>query len=110
MDIGTYRHVVTVQEATGTVPDGEGGFTEGWVDLTPAKWDVSINPATARDLERAASGTIITTATHVITGRYRPDVTTESRVVFEGRIFHITGVRNLEERNRTLECTAAEQL
>jgi SPP1 family predicted phage head-tail adaptor len=108
--IGEYRHVVTVQAPSGMVPDGEGGYTEGWTDLDPAKWDVSINPATARDLERVAAGTVITTATHIITGRYRSDVDTGTRVLFKGRIFHLTGVRNPEERNITLECTADEQL
>lgn len=108
--IGTFRHVVTVQEPSGMIPDGEGGFTEGWTDLDPAKWDVSITPATARDLERVGAGTVITTATHIITGRYRSDVDTTTRVLFEGRTFHLTGVRNPEERNETLECTADEQL
>jgi SPP1 family predicted phage head-tail adaptor len=108
--IGTYRHVVTVQAPTGSVADGEGGWTEGWADLTPAEWHVSISPASARDLERVGSGTVITSATHLITGRYRPDVTTATRALFEGRLFAITGVRNTDERNVVLECTAEEQL
>jgi head-tail adaptor len=108
--IGSYRHLVTVQDPTGTIPDGEGGFTEGWIDLTPATWYMSIAPATVRDLERVASGTVITTATHIITGRYRADVSTGTRVLFDNRIFHLTGIRNIDERNITLECTADEQI
>ena len=110
MTIGDYRHVVTVQDPTGMVSDGEGGFTEGWTDLDPATWDVRISPATARDLERVGAGTVITTATHVITGRHRPDVSTGARVLFERRIFQVTGLRNIDERDVTLECTAEEQL
>ena len=110
MGIGDYIHVVTVQNPTGVVPDGEGGFTEGWTDLDPAKWDVSITPATARDLERVGAGTVITTATHLITGQYRSDVSTQTRVLFEGAIYHITGARDPDKRHETLECTADEQL
>ena len=64
------RHV---SDPTAMVPDGEGGFIEGWADLDPADWPVRITPATARDMERVASGTVITSATHVIEGRWRPE-------------------------------------
>ena len=110
MAIGSYRHVVTLQGPGVLVPDGEGGWTEGWADLDPAKWDVSIVRATAADLERVGAGTILTTATHVIEGRYRPDITLATRLVFEGREFAITGIDNLEERDRTLRLIAEEQI
>jgi len=110
MAIGSYRHVVTVQDPTALMPDGEGGWTEGWADLDPAKWDVSIIRATARDLERVGAGTILTTATHVIEGRYREDVSLTTRLLFEGRVFAITGIDNVEERDITLRLIAEEQI
>lgn len=110
MAIGDYRHRGTFQDPTAMVPDGEGGWIEGWADLTPADWPVSITPATVRDLERVAAGTVITSATHVIAGRWRPDVSTRSRMLFEGRIFHLTGIRNVDERDIRMELIAEEQV
>jgi len=109
MAIGDQRHIGTFQDPA-MVPDGEGGFVEGWADLDPADWPVSITPATARDMERVASGTVITSATHIIVGRWRGDVSTKTRMLFEGRIFHITGIINVEERDITMQLLAEEQI
>lgn len=97
--IGTYRHQVQVQEPGAAVPDGDGGFTQTWANLTPAIWSCRIDPATARDLERVTSGTVLSTATHVITGRYHAGITTQTRITFKTRVFEVTGVSNPEERN-----------
>jgi head-tail adaptor len=110
MAIGDYRHRGVLQDPSTLVPDGEGGWLEGWADLDPPDWPMSITPATARDMERIAAGTVITSATHVITGRWRPAVSTKTRVLFEGRIFHITGIQNVDERDVTLRLLAEEQI
>lgn len=110
MAIGHYRHHGIVQDPTAPAADGEGGWIEGWADLVPPDWPVSITPATARDIERIAAGTVITSATHTIEGRWRPDISTKSRVLFDGRIFHITGIQNVEERDITLRLLAEEQI
>lgn len=104
--IGQYRHVVMFQTPT-TVPDGDGGTTETWADLTPP-WHVDLQPASVRDLERRTAGTIVASATHVIIGRYRADVGIDDRMLFEGRTFRISGVKNVEERNITMELFAVE--
>ena len=109
MGIGAFRHLVTFQAPGGSVPDGDGGFTEGWADLGAA-WPVEIIPASVRDLETLTAGTVSATATHVITGRYRPDVTTAARVKFGDRIFVITGVQNVEERGIEMRIFAEERL
>jgi head-tail adaptor len=109
MAIGAYRHLVTFQDPGPPVPDGEGGYTEGWTDLAPT-WRVSITPATVRDLERVGAGTILASATHVIKGRWRADLTLETRMLFEGRIFHLTNITNDEERDWTMTLLAEEQL
>jgi head-tail adaptor len=97
--IGTHRHKVLVQNPTGApVPDGDGGYTQGFLNAVPATWYCSIVPATSRDLERVAVGTIIATASHVLIGRYHPSITVNTRLVFEGRVFQVTGVSNPEER------------
>jgi head-tail adaptor len=97
--IGTHRHRVLVQNPHGApVADGDGAYTQAYLNAVPASWQCSIVPATARDLERVAAGTIIATASHVITGRYHPSITVATRLVFEGRVFQVTGASNPEER------------
>jgi head-tail adaptor len=111
--IGALRHVVIPEEPGPTVPDNEGGFTQTWAALIPATWHCSIVPATVRDLERAASGTVITTASHVITGRYHPQISTKTRLTkgkrnAQGQLtsgsreFQVTGIQNIEEKNEVL--------
>jgi head-tail adaptor len=108
MSIGEYRHLVTFQNPGASVPDGDGGWTTTFADLTPAQWYVSIEPATARDLERVAAGTVLSTATHIVRGRYHPGVTLATRMLFDDRTFSITGKANVEERGITMELTAVE--
>jgi SPP1 family predicted phage head-tail adaptor len=105
---GQRVHVVTLQAPGLPVPDGDGGVIQGWDDLDPATVKASITPASARDLEKLASGTVIAQATHVITIPYHPGVTTATRVVFRGRTFSLTSVINLEERNVQLKCIGVE--
>jgi head-tail adaptor len=104
---GTYRHVVTVQAPGPPMPDGDGGFTESWVASDPPTWSVSIASASGAQDTRTA-GTVIATATHQMRGRYHPGVTTNARLLLEARVFHVTQVKNVDERNRTLEITCSE--
>jgi len=108
MGIGNFRHVGTIQ-APESVPDGDGGTIETWVDRPPA-WPIDIRPATVRDLERQTAGTIVATATHVIHGRYRADVDVKCRVVFEGRVFQVTGLARPFERPINLLLFAKETI
>jgi head-tail adaptor len=108
MSIGEYRHLVTFKGPIGVVSDGDAGWITSYGDLTPAHWYVSIEPATARDLERVAAGTILSTATHIVKGRYHPGVTLQSQMIFQGRTFSITGKANVEERGIYMELVAVE--
>lgn len=99
MSIGDERHLVRLQNPVTTIPDGDGGFTQTWADLTPATWHVSITPATARDLERVAAGTVLSTATYILRGKFHPQVTTQTRVLFGARAFSVTGDMNPGEQN-----------
>lgn len=108
--IGTYRHRVTVQNPGASVPDGDGGYTEGWADAVPPTLDVSITPATTRDLERVTAGTSLATATHLIRGRWHAGISTSSRLLFKGRMFHVIFVGNPDERDTEITIVAAEVL
>lgn len=102
MNAGELRHWVTLQNPGAEVPDSEGGFTVTNVDLTPAQVYASIQPATARNLERIVANVEQSKASHIITIRYHPEVTTETRVVYGDRIFQVTGIQNPDERNIAL--------
>lgn len=110
MPRGDYRHLVTFEAPGARVPDGEGGYTEAWAPLDPPTWYIAIRPATARDLEDVTAGTTTASATHVVTGDYRADVTTKARLVHEGRQFEITGIANLDERDETMILLCEELL
>ena len=43
------------------------------------------------------AGERLADATHILVGRYHPDVTAESALVFRGRTFHVAGVRTVQE-------------
>jgi SPP1 family predicted phage head-tail adaptor len=97
--VGDRPHVVTLQNPGPGIPNDDGGSVPSWIDLVPLKWTVKVAPATAADLERVTAGTVLATATHIVTGPYRPDVTTQTRVSFNGRQFSVTGVSDPEERH-----------
>jgi SPP1 family predicted phage head-tail adaptor len=67
-----------------------------------------INPLAGRELELAQA--INAEVTHQVTLRYRPGVTVAHRLVYQGRIFNITNVLDVETRHRTLELACSEGL
>lgn len=105
---GGRPHRVTLQNPGAAVPDADSGYTQSWSDLSPAAMWASIKPATQRDLERVVAGTVIATASHIVTMPYHPQVTTETRVLFNGRTFSVIGVSNPEERNVELVLACVE--
>lgn len=110
MAIGSYRHRVSIANPSGYVPDGDGGYTSGYVPATPPVIDASIQSATARDLERVTAGTVMATATHLIRCRFHPEITTASRLTFKGRTFEVQSVQNVDERDIALVLICAEVL
>lgn len=105
--VGQRRHVVTLENPSAPIQDGDGGFSHEWTALTPARTFAQIKPATAHDLERTMVNTVQSVATHIVTIPYHPDVTTKTRLTFGTRLFQIAGVQNPEERNieLVLACT-----
>ena len=106
--IGLRRHRVQLQSPGAAVSDGDGGVTQEWADLDPARVYAEIKPATAKDLERVASGTVISTASHVVTFPYHPQVSLSTRIIFGTRVFSVTGVSNPEERHVETICVCVE--
>lgn len=109
MDVGALRHRITLQTPGAPVPDGDGGYTESWTTLG-RRVPASVEPASARALERIAVNTVTSTASHVVTLRYLSGVTTKTRVVFHDgptdRTLSVTGYHDPQEKHRVLilEC------
>lgn len=110
VSISRRPHRVSLQNPGDPVPDGDGGYTEGMTPLNPPQMFASIEPATAQNLERDFAGTVVATATHVVTMPYHPGVTLETELVFKGRTFSVIGKANREERDRELVLLCAEQV
>lgn len=107
-NVAARPHRVTLQNPGPAIPDGDGGYTQLWADLVPPALNVSIAPATARDLERATAGTVLSTASHIVRGPFHPQVTTKTRLLFNGRIFNVVGDQNLEERSGEMVLVCVE--
>jgi head-tail adaptor len=106
--IGSFRHRVTFQDPGPAVPDGVGGYSQEWEDLAPPTWFVSITPAAAHDLERIASGSVVTSTTYLVRGRYHRGVSTKTRMLHDGQTFAITGTRPADPHKTLMELTAVE--
>jgi head-tail adaptor len=104
---GEREHLVSLQNPTGA-PDADGSFTQTWAALDPPTLWVSIKPATARDLERTAAGTVTSMASHILEGDYHAGVTTATRVLFGSRVFSVVGVQNVEERSIDMALVCVE--
>lgn len=75
------------------IPDGDGGFDQPYKTLRAGVY-ASIEPATARGLERFRSNTVISTASHVLGLPWIAGVTTEARVIYGGRILQVRGFQD----------------
>jgi head-tail adaptor len=106
--IGQYRHVVTLEEPSTFVLDGQGGWTDTWTALDPATWDCSIQAASTRDLESIGAGTVIAQATHLVKGRYHAGITTQTRLTFNGRTLNVVYLTNRDERDLETILVCAE--
>lgn len=108
MTVGELRHWITLETPGTPVADGDGGYTQTWSALTPSPVAASIVPASARELERVIAGTVLSSATHIVTIRYHSGVTTKTRITFGARTLNVVGLMNPDERNVWTVMTAVE--
>jgi SPP1 family predicted phage head-tail adaptor len=98
------RHRVTIQSKS-SVSDGQGGATETWVNGATV-W------ASITDLsgfEKFQAMQMQSPNTHKLVMRYRDDVTTASRIVFQTRVFWVKEILNPEQRSRFMIIKAIER-
>jgi len=105
MQIGRLRHKVTIQNPV-RVADGKGGETETWTDAANV-W-AEIAPISSR--ERFYASQIDAEHTHKVIMRHTAALTSESRLLHDGRVLHVAGApRNVDERNIMLEVWCKEE-
>ena len=85
INIGTYRQEVTLSAPGATSPDGDGGFVATYAALSPATWRCAIERASVASSERNFASTVISQATHILTGRFHAGITNKTRLVWVDR-------------------------
>ena len=109
MRAGTLRKRLKLQRRSSSIDD-HGGQVFAWTDLDEV-WGEIVPSGGA---ERAVGEEIRDIAQHMITIRYYPGLTPKDRVFYRDklagrdRIFNITNVENVEERNHFMQLTATE--
>jgi head-tail adaptor len=103
------RHSVAVFAPSAPFPDGDGGYTETIAPLDPPTWSVAIDTAVTGS-ERQVGSSVQASITHVIRGDWRPDITTRTQCVFNGRRFYLRSVTDDQEARRGLRCLAEEDV
>lgn len=83
--IGAYRQTATLSEASTPVPNGDGGYSTSYVALDPATWRCAIERASVSNAERNFADTVIAQATHILRGRFHPEITTRTRIQWSDR-------------------------
>jgi SPP1 family predicted phage head-tail adaptor len=112
METGSLRHRVTLTTPGAAVPDGEGGYTDGVTTLV-SRAPAAVEPANTQSLERIGANTVTPMATHLVTLRYLPGVTTKTQVVFHDvsdRALAVTGVFDEQVRHRVLVLACVERV
>lgn len=97
-------HRITIQEPVYT-SDGEGGNTVSWSDAMSV-W-AEIRSRNSGD-ERVFSGKIESTITHMITMRYKADIDAKMRISYNGRLFNIRRVIDVDAKGILLSIMAEE--
>lgn len=104
---GDLRERVTIQAVTLTT-DGQGGFTESWANIgtTPSVF-ARVRALSGR--ERTAAAQTDTQATHEVSIRYRADITSAHRLIWESKTLYPVGPwLNNDERGVLLTAQCRE--
>lgn len=103
---GRRQQYVTLENPSAPVADGDGGYTVTWTPLNTPDWWVEIATATPRRLY--ATSSTLSTATHVVTGPYHPEITTKTRINYGSRILQVGEVFTPDEGNIETVCVCVE--
>ena len=101
--VSALRHKV-ILERKALVSDTGGGYETAWV-LVANLW-ASISRV--RGGETFSGGQLVSNSTHIFRLRYNPDIQPDMRFIYDGRIFNIRSLDNVDERGLTLNVYAEE--
>ena len=102
------RHRLTLQEEVQTGDDA-GGYVRSWEDVTDV-W-AQIIPAKSSSLrgaENLFAAQLQASTSHLITLRYRNDITASHRLIFESRVFNIRAIADPDGKRERLELLVEE--
>lgn len=103
MNIGKLRHRLELQSATDST-DSYGQPARTWATYATVWGEVV--PVSGVEAQTAYQAGVV--LTHLVTVRYRDDVTAQHRIKYGTRYLNIKAVRNQEERGIALEMDAEE--
>ena len=100
---GTLKHLITIESFT-TSRNEFREEIQTWTPLFVTK--ASIKPV--KGSETFINQSVNATATHLVTFRYKAHITPSMRVLFNGRIFKIKTVVNVDELNQVHQLIVEE--
>lgn len=103
MKIGDLRHRITLQKYIETTDD-EGFSTQQWQDIATV-W-ASVENLFGREYWQAAA--IQAENTVKFTIRYRKDISSDMRIIFQGQQYEIISLDNIKYKNEYIEIKAKE--
>ena len=103
MRAGPLRHLITFEQIVKTA-DGYGGFTKVWTEFTTAR--AQITPLKGE--ESLEHRKLEHENVNRVWIRYQEGIKPSMRIVHGDRIMRIIGIRNPDERNKSLEIMAEE--
>lgn len=96
-------------QAPKEAPDQAGGFEVLWVDVAKVWAEVqALNYNKLSVGEHFQFGQLLSLSAYQITIRYRKNMATNMRIIYDGRVFNIRRIINIEEKNRLLRLIAEE--
>lgn len=108
MKIGDLRHRISIEKMI-KVKDGMGGFKPSTYTAFATVW-AFVQPLQSKtDKEAYQSQQIQAKLSHKITIRYLQGVTPDMRVNYQGRVFNIQSIVNVDERNREMILNCVEE-
>ena len=103
MRAGTLIHRLTIQRWTPDV-DPKWGLSPAWTDIETIWGCVTPKSGT----EKPDGDGVQASVTHEVSVRYRSDLTSKDRLVFQNRTFDIVSILNVDELNVQLLIDARE--
>lgn len=112
MNVGALKRSVVLETPSAPIADPDGGFTQTWTPLVPSPVAASIEQATARSIEKLVANVAISQASKVVTIRFHPQVTQQTRLTWTDRrgthTANITDIVDLAGNNEAMVLVCSE--